>query len=277
MTFVNRTYFIQTLGIDYLGVSGLYANILTILSLAELGIGNVLIFALYKPILHKDHDMIASLLKFYQKIYRVVAVCVLGIGLLVVPFLHLIVQSDIEYNRLILYYFMLLLNSVLSYFIIYKTILLNADQKNYILKIVTTGMMVLKDIIQIIVLITTESYAIYIAVLVISTLLTNIILSFITSRMYPFINKKDILKIVDTTSIKENIKSAFIYKIGVVVMNNTDNILISVIVGTMFVGLYSNYNLLITAVSTLIGILIQGVFSSIGSLNAEDDNNKSYH
>lgn len=104
LQFVGRTVFIYYLGSEYLGVNGLYGNILNVLSLAELGIDNVMLFSLYKPIDENDKTKIATLLDYYKRIYRKIAMAVLSLGLLLVPFLKLIVKSDLDYTHLVLYY-----------------------------------------------------------------------------------------------------------------------------------------------------------------------------
>ncbi|MBW3110292.1 polysaccharide biosynthesis C-terminal domain-containing protein [Bacillus sp. MCCB 382] len=284
-TFISRTVFIAILGAEYLGVNGLYNSIILVLSLAELGVANVMIFSLYKPVAKNDEVTISALLKFYRGLYIKISFAILIIGLGIVPFLNLIINSELFlYRELVIYYLLFLLNSVVSYLFAYKIALINADQKNYIITSVKTLTFLIRDIAQIIILITIKSYYIFLILLVISTILNNIILSKIADKHYPFINKfkfvtndknEEISKL--KIEIKEKIKSTFLYKIGVVIMNNTDNILISIIVGTIFVGYYSNYGLIISAITTFITIFIQAIYSSIGNLNASSNTLNSYH
>lgn len=277
-SFISRTIFIRVLGAEYLGVNGLYTNILTVLSLAELGIGNVMIYSLYKPVLDNDERRLSGLLNYYKIIYRKIAFAVLLIGILLIPALDIIIKSELDNNSLILYYVLFLMNSVVSYFTVYKTALINADQKNYIIKILNTIVTIIKNIAQIFVLYAFKNYVMYLVIQVLFTIITNLALSFKANKMYPRIFHMNSISILDTDKeyIVKNVKSMFLYRLGVVIMNSTDAILISMILGTIYVGYYSNYFLLITMVTTFIGILIQGIFSSIGNLNAENDMNKSY-
>ncbi|WP_209876919.1 lipopolysaccharide biosynthesis protein [Paenibacillus silagei] len=278
MSFIGRSVFIKFLGAEFLGVNGLYNNILTVLSLAELGIGNVMIYSLYKPLSNNDRFTIRVLLNYYKKIYRIVALAVLIIGLLLIPFLNIIVNSDISNSNLILYYVLFLMNSVASYFSVYKAILINADQKIYIVKGLQTAVIIVKEILQIVILLFTKSYILYLFIMIASTILNNIFISVKANNLYPFIKIKEKIRHEEfgKKEIKNNLKSTFLYKIGVVIMNNTDNILISIIIGTVYVGYYSNYSLLVTAITTFIGVLIQALFSSIGNFNADGEMQKSY-
>ena len=277
LSFISRTIFIKLLGAEYLGVNGLYSNILTLLSLAELGIGNVMIYSLYRPVAENDKKEIYSLLEFYKKIYNAIAISIFVIGILLIPFLHIIIKSDISIDKLIIYYLIFLLNSVLSYFSIYKSALINATQQIYIINTINTVCTFLQHLTQILILLLTKNYILYLSVQVIFTLVNNVVISNKANKMYPFIKDKSYKKnCIDTQNIKENIKSVFLHRIGNVIMNNTDNILISSILGTVYVGYYSNYNLLIGAVANFINIIIQSMMSSLGNLNASDDMEKSY-
>ncbi|WP_148335209.1 lipopolysaccharide biosynthesis protein [Bacillus massilioanorexius] len=271
-----RTVFIAVLGAEYLGVSGLYSSILMVLSLAELGIANVMIYSLYKPIRDQDEGAICALLNYYKKIYKRIAIAVLLFGISIVPILHMVINSNLTYNDLVLYYLIFLLNSVVSYFVAYKTALINADQKNYIITFVGTACALLTNILQIIVLVIIKSFTLYLIIMVIGTVLNNIILSIKADKLYPYIKQPYDIAKSQIKEINKNIRSMFLFKIGHVVMNNTDNILISMMVGTIYVGYYSNYFMLVNVVSSFISIIIQSLHASIGNLNAESNVIKSY-
>lgn len=277
LSFASRTVFIKLLGVEYLGINGLYSNILSVLSLAELGIGHVMVYSLYKPIVEKDQAQISALLNYYKKIYRKIGIAILILGVSMVPFLDkIVVNSNLSYEELVLYYILFLLNSVVSYFFIYKTTLINADQKNYIVNVLNTAFIVIKYIVQIMVLMKTKNYILYLLVEITTTILNNAYISYKADKMYPFIKKQIGFTQIDTKAIKASIKSMFLYKIGVTIMNSTDNILISIIIGTTYVGYYSNYSLIVAIVSNFIAILVQAIFSGIGNLNASGDMLKSY-
>lgn len=277
LAFVTRTIFVRLLGAEYTGVNGLYNNILTVLSLAELGVGNVLVYSLYRPL--KEHDIakISSLTHYFKKIYNIIAVSIAGIGVAFIPFLSYIVKSTLPHDELVLYYVLYLANSVVSYFVVYKTTLIQADQKIYIQNLVCTIALVAQYIFQIVYLLVCKNFIGYLVIQVACTLLQNIVLNHIANRMYPFLKEKtDSYSSIDTKKMKDDIKAMFLYKISAVVINNTDNILISVMFGTIYVGYYSNYYSLITYVTTFVNLLVTGTTASIGNLNAEKNPAKSY-
>lgn len=276
LQFVNRTIFIYFLGSEYLGVNGLYGNILNVLSLAELGIDNVMLFSLYKPIAKNDRTKITELLNCYKRIYRIIAIAVLTVGLALVPFLKFVVNSDLDGTRLILYYLLFLLNSVVSYFVAYKSALIKADQNTYIINNNTTIFTIIRHIAQTVFLIITRNYAVYLVIQVICTVLANFTISKKANRLYPFINEKVPYKLSKIAGLSNDIKYAFLYKLSNILIGNTDNILISVIVGTVYVGYYSNYSMFIFNISVLINMLVTSVFSSFGNLYAAGEKEKMY-
>lgn len=273
--FVGRTIFIKTLGAEYLGINGLYVNILTILSLAELGVGNVMIYSLYKPLNENDEQSIIGLLRYYKKIYRNIALSILGLGLLVLPFIQYFVDVDVPIHYLLIYFAIYLINSAASYLFIYKSVLINASQKVSLVNSIQSAFILLRESLQSVALIFTQSYTLYLLILLTSTILSNLVISSKANQLFPYLSDPS-TKQIDSKAILEKIKSALIYKIGVVIMNNTDNILISVLIGTIYVGYYTNYMLIISVATTLSGIVIQSMFPSVGNLNSNHDSEKSY-
>ena len=274
-SFVSRTFFIKILGSEYLGINGLYTNILSILSLAELGIGNVLLFSLYKPIAENDEDKICGLIWFYKKIYIFISLSILIIGLLLVPFLkYIITDTTLCIKDLIFYYILFLFDSVSTYLFVYKSTLINADQKNYIVKKYTTYCVLLCKVIQIIILYISKNYYCFLICQIFFTILTNVILSIKADKMYPFLKNKSKISKNEKRVIFNNIKATIFYKLSNKLLNSTDNIIISLIIGTIMVGYYSNYYLIITALNSAILILSNALMSSIGNLNAKESEKK---
>ncbi len=281
LSFICRTILIKKLGSEILGINGLYTDILNILSLAELGIGNVMLYSLYKPLAEKNNDKVNAIIRFYEKIYVIIALVIFVLGMALVPFLKDIVSTDILISTkdLIIYYLIFLFNTCVSYILVYKQALINADQKNYIIKISNTITTTLQYAIQITLLFVFPNYKVYLVVSGVLVLLQNIVLSWYANKLYPEINQRNVATIDDREKkeIKKNIFSTFTYKIGAVLIKNTDAILISTIVSTIAVGLYSNYNMIVTAINGFINMIIYGVFASIGNLGAINDKEKSLH
>lgn len=275
LSFTGRTIFLRYLSVDYLGINGLYSNVLSVLSLAELGIGNVMAFSLYKPVAAGEEDIIVALLRYFKKLYTYVALGVTVIGLLLIPFLQYVIQSELDQRDLVIYYLLFLLNSVASYFVAHKTACITAYQDLYVLKNINVISLIIAYVVQIIMLIIFHNYYIYVSVSVLSTLLNNYLISRAANKRYPYINRKDIVATIPQNFIWQNVKATFLYKIGTTIVNNTDNILISAMIGTAWVGYYSNYYMVVAAIQAYLGIVITSLLPSIGNLNAEADKGKS--
>lgn len=278
LSFATRTIFIKLLGIEYTGISSLYSNILSVLSLAELGIGNVLMFYLYSALKKKDEEQIRNLVGEFKKIYKLIVICILTIGIAIVPFLKYIINSELSEKQLIIYYLLYLLNSVASYFVIYRTMVLSADQKSYISNICSTVSIILMYILQLVYLLIFKNFLGYLIIQVICTFSNNIILNYIVCKKYPYLKKKikNKTNTINRRNILENVKATFLYKIAETILDQTDSIIISIMFGTIYVGLYSNYYMIIVALVSIASIIANNLVSSFGNLNAENDMEKSY-
>ena len=271
-TFLERKVFINFLSLDYLGINGLFSSILTVLSLADLGIGSAIIYSLYSPLADDDQEKIASLVRLFRKAYFIIGITVLAIGLAVIPFLHLIVKSELSRSDLYIYYILFLINTVISYFYSYKTSLIEADQKKYIITSVTTAIQIVLYILQLSEIMVFRNYYVYLILAIIMNWLKYAILSRKADKMYPVLKKKEVepLDREVTISIKRNIKALFMHKIGSVVVNSTDNILTSALISLATVGLYSNYLMVFNGLSTSMWMFYAAIVASIGNLCASE-------
>lgn len=276
LSFLSRTIFLKILSVEYLGIQGLFSDILSLLSMADLGFNTAMTFSLYKPLAEHDTRKISGLITFYKKVYLIIATVIFIIGISLIPFLKYIVNLDTEIPNLSLYYFLYLLNTVASYLVVYKTTILQADQKAYMVTKYTSVFSVLQTCLMLIFLYLTHNYLLYLIIQVIFTYLSNFYVSSVASRMYPYINKKITLPQRETRKIFENIKSVFIYKVSNVLITATDNTLISVIVGTVATGLYSNYSLIVLKATTLINTIFYSLTASLGNLIVKESPGKRY-
>lgn len=271
LSFIARTIFIKTLGAEYLGVNGLFTNILTILSFAELGIGNAIIFSMYKPVAEENTEKVKSLMSLYKKSYNIIGIIVAIAGLCIIPFMKFIITDvpNIKEN-IIFIYCLFLANTSLSYFFTYKKSIIMAHQNDYIINIYNIGFYITKTILQSIFLYVTHNFIIYLLIQIACTLLENILISTKANKEYKYLKDKNVEKISkeEKNNIFKNVKALVLYKFGSVILNGTDNILISSMVGVVSVGLVSNYTLVITAVTSVIAQMLNGFTSSIGNLNA---------
>ena len=278
LAFSLRTVFIRLLGAEYNGVSGLFINILSFFSLAELGVTNVLNYSLYKVLKDNDIDTINLYMVKFKRIYHVIAFSILGMGLLFIPFLHLFVKSSLPFNMIIIYYLLYLFDSVVSYFVAYKTSLIVADQKRYIVNICVSCGTFATYLIQIAYLFFRRDFLGYLIIQVICTIGRNVVLNFIANRHYPYIkNPKNIgSRSLNLNELKQNIKATFVYKVSTKLLNNITNIVISAILGTVTVGYYFNYYLIIQYIDAYIYAITTGLLASIGNFNVSKSESESY-
>ncbi len=278
LKFALRTIFISMLSVDYLGVNGLFTNVLGVLSFAELGIGVAMNFALYKPVAEDDIEKTKALLHFYKKAYRVIALIVASIGLGILPFLSIIVKDPGNIGNISIYYLIFLFNTVSSYFVTYKYGLLNAKQKDYIVSNITAITTIAASIFQIIVLFIFRDFLAYLIAAAVVGLGQKIFANLYINKKFPFLKEKNVKKLTkeEIAPIKKNTIALIWHKIGSISVYQTDNIIISAFISLAVVGIVSNYNLLITSVSTFVVIIFNAAIGSFGNLVATESKEKQY-
>lgn len=266
LEFVSRATFIKYLGNELLGVNGVFLNVIQCLSLAELGMNNVVMYSYYEPLAKSDKKRLASLNQFYKKIYNIIALMVGIIGIFLVPFIRIIINTDKDIPHLIIIYILYLSDTIISYLFVYKSTILSADQKAYISLRYEMIINIIRIIFQIISLLLFKNYIIYLFIKIIFSILNNIVKAQKAKNLYPYINSNEVLDVTDRCKIIKTIKAGFLYKISTILLNSTDNILISVICGTVWVGLISNYTTISTSVNSFVTIIFGNLTASIGNL-----------
>lgn len=276
LSFVSRSVFIWGLGAEYLGLNGLFSDVLGLLSMADLGFNVAMVYSFYKPLAENDYRTMAGLTTFYRKVYHIIAATVAVIGLALTPALPYLINLDIAIPYINVYYLVSLSNVVFSYLCVYKTSILSADQKNYKITKISMWTNIVKTVLQIVVILFWKNYILYLAVGSITVIINNVIASKLATNEYPFIKEKTELDKGKKKDILKNIGSVFLYKVSSVLVNTTDNILISVIVGTLAVGYYSNYLMLQSKISMFYTLLFTSVTASIGNLIVNEKAEKRY-
>lgn len=277
--FICRMVFVRCLSADYLGISGLFTNILTMLSLAELGIGSAIVYALYKPLAENDEKKIASLVDFYGKAYRAIGIIIGIIGLCLMPFLNVIIRDvpDIK-ESIYLLYFIYLFNTASTYFFSYRSSLIIAAQQNYIVIGLNYIITILQSIVQMAYLLITKEYLGYLLIQTVGTLIYNILISYIAVRKFPYIKGKNIepLRENEKKSLFKDIRDLTIYKISGLLVNSTDNIITTFFNGLATTGMASNYTLFTTTLTALLNQVFNGLTASIGNYNATESRERQY-
>ncbi len=277
--FISRTVFINMLGASYLGVSGLFGNILSLLSLAELGVGQAITFSLYKPLADNDTDKIYRIMNFYKKIYRLMFWFVLVVGLSLIPFLQYIIKDMNKVANIRIIYAMYVFNSATSYLFVYRNTLVVAAQKNHIITRISYVFSLVTMAVQILVLLIFKNYLIYLFTQISLTIILNFITATKAGNLFPGLKEKnkEKLELNEKKELTKNIRALMIYKIGTLALNSTDNILISMFVGLTKVGLYSNYTLITTSVTSFLSTIFGNLTASIGNLNATETKETKIH
>lgn len=276
--FVSRTIFIKYLAVEYLGVNGLFSNILSLLSLTELGITSAILYSLYKPLAEKDERKLSGLVNFFAKVYRNIALIIATIGLTLIPFLHQIVENPPKQleKDLILIYVLFLFNTVSSYFLQYKASLLHADQKSYEVSKNNILVFLLQNSLQILILVLFQNFIFYLIIQSVTQLSGNLMISRKVSKLYPFLKKYQSETIDAETKAKiySNVKSTGIVKVSGLLVNSTHNIILNYFSGLVMVGLLSNYNLLIGLASGVIMQVFANIRGSIANINFTENHEK---
>lgn len=270
--FVIRWLFIHKLGQEYLGVNSVMESMLMILSMTELGIGTSISFALYKPIEENDQKRIGSLMAFYRKTYHAIGILTAILGPMLLPFMRFFTKEAVNVSGLNLIYLLFLANTVLSYFFAYKRTLLNAYQQSYINSLTEDLFAILKYILQAAVLIVYQSYIAFIIINMVCAVATNLVISIVCDKKYPFIKeyKKEKLTPEDSAGIKKSIVSLMYQKIGAKLVTGTDNLMISY-AKLSLMGIYSNYSMVVSIVSRVVYNVLRSVTGSVGSLMSQED------
>ena len=267
--FVLRTVFIYTLGIQYNGVAGLFNDILFVFSLAELGISRAIAYALYKPLAMKDDDSIVRIMKFYKRVYRIIALVIMLAGLCLIPFLKYLVKGIDDVKEPIwLIFILFVIQSASSYLFIYKATLLEANQQKRIVSYINIVASIVQVVCESVILIVFKEYLLYLVFSIASTILKNIVISYVAQRQFPILKRKAVgpLTKEEKKQITADIGGMAIYNVSHVAVQTTDTIVTAAFFSTTIVGILSNYRLIVNTINTMISQASVSAVPSIGNL-----------
>ena len=276
--FLCRTVLIHTLPMEYVGVTGLFSNILAVLSLSELGFGTVMVYSMYVPLAHNDEDRLLALTDFYKKAYHGIAVAIAVMGASLTPFLRYIINDCPDLPGLSLFYLLFLGNSVLSYFFMARQSLFLADQKLYITNIYSNLFRIVRIVFQMVLLVTTRNFILYLIVPLPFTLLTNLVLSWRAPKYYPFLNsgRHPVLDWEEKKSIFKNVYAMFNHRIGSTILSSTDNLLISFFLGLTEVSRNDSYCMVLNLLRYLAAPLFSSLTAGVGNYYATKTKEDTY-
>ncbi|WP_029071010.1 lipopolysaccharide biosynthesis protein [Kandleria vitulina] len=265
--FISRTIIIKELGVEYLGLNGLFTSVLTVLNLTELGIGGAIVFSMYKPLAENDDTKICALMNLYKTIYRYIGVAVLIIGLIIMPFLNMLISGDIPNGvNIYLLYIIYLSNSVLSYWLFaYKNCLLQVYQRNDISSKISIVLTLTINITQILMLVLFKNYYIYILFLPLLTITNNVVTALYVSKNYPKYKCYGTVSKEEKKDLKKRVSGLMLTKIAYASRNSFDSIVISMLLGLDAVAIYSNYYYISNSISALLIIITTSMAAGIGN------------
>ena len=272
-----RWYFIRYLDKELLGLEGLFANILGVFSLVDVGIGTAISFSLFKPIHENNRSLVGAIMKFYKKVYTIIGLIVIGLSVLITSVIPFLIKGvTIDHGEIRIFFLIYAFSVGISYFFAYKRTLLFALQKNYKVLYVDTFVKIFQSLVQIYSIIVFKSYLLYLASLVIFAFLGNVICSFIANKENAYdVKELSTLPIEFRNNLYSNVRSLAVTNISWIGINSTDNIIISAFVGVLELAKNTNYSTVVNSLVSLVAIVLGGVSASIGDLLAENNIEKS--
>lgn len=276
--FLMRTAMIYLLGVEYLGLNSLFTSVLSVLNLAELGVGSAMVYSMYKPIAEDDTDKICALMLLYKKYYRIIGIVICILGMLLLPFIPELISGDVpaDMNVYILY-LLNLFATVISYWLFaYKGSILQAYQRNDVVSKVTLGTDSIKYLLQLVVLVFTKNYYLYVMAILLTQILNNVVTAFFAEKMYPQYRAKGLLSRKEQKAVNCRIRDLFTAKLGTVIVYSSDTIVISAFLGLRILAIYQNYYYLFTAVTAMITIIYTSVRAGLGNSIIVDNREKVF-
>ena len=278
LPFASRTVILYVLGDKYLGLSSLFTSILSFLSLAELGIGNAMVYSMYKPVAENDNETICALLNLYRKYYRIIGIIIFALGAALTPFLPRLIKGEVPPDvNLYLLYFIYLFNTVLSYFLFsYKTSILYAYQRNDVESKIASVVTPASYVVMLGMLFITKNYYAYIIWLPVFTIITNLSRFLYIRKHYPGLTPQGEVSKELRLDISKKVRAIFGAKLNTVVLNAADNIVMSVFFGLTVIAQYGNYYYILSSITGFLGIAYSAMTAGVGNSLKTETLDKNY-
>lgn len=267
-----RRFVIQYIGNEINGLNSLYISILDFLAVAELGVGSAITFCMYKPIVNGETEKVSALYGLFNKLYLIIGLVIGVSGCLLMPVLPFLAKEyrNIDVN-LYLTFGMMLVSVVLTYFFSAKTSLINAYKDNYITTSIYSLGLLFQCILQLFVLSFTGSFELFLSCRIGSVILQWIVTDIIARIKHgDIIHHKEPIDKETKHEVTKNIKAMFMHKIGGILVNTADSIIISAFIGIVILGKYSNYTTIVSAMMGVLVLCFTPLTSVIGHMFVEE-------
>ena len=276
--FLMRTAMIHLMGVEYLGLNSLFSSILHVLNLAELGVGAAMVFSMYKPIAEDDTPRICALMKLYRRYYRLIGLVIGVIGLVLTPLVPHLIKSELPPELNIYWLYWLNLGAtVLTYWLFaYRNCLLQAHQRLDLSSLVTIASSTVQYILQLAIMIWLKDYYFFVLVLLLGNVVNNILTAWVTKRKFPQYRPEGELDKGEISAVNGKIRDLFTGKLGSVVSQYADTIVISAFMGLTVLAVYQNYYFIFTAVLSVIEILLSSITAGLGNSFITETKEKNF-
>ena len=274
----SRKFLLSNLGSEAVGLYSIYVSVIGFLAIAELGIGSAITFSMYKPIVDKEIDKISALYFLYKKIYNILSIIVFLIGLVVLPFIPYLAKNYTGNYNIYLTYFLFLLATIITYLYAYKTSFINAHMDNYITVLIYSVGKIIEAVLQIFILIYWQSFTLFIMTTLISNFIQLVATEIIFKVNYSkLLNTNKLISHDSKEDLFKKVKAMFFHKIGTILVNTTDSLIISAFISVSVLGVYSIYVLIVTSMINVINLVFTSINSVIGHSYAKNDLNKALY
>lgn len=278
MPFLIRTVMIHMLGMEYVGLNSLFTSILQVLNLMELGVGSAMVFSMYKPIAKNDSDTICALMGLYRKYYRIIGALILVGGLAVTPVLPILIKSDLpESINLYVLYFLNLAATVISYWLFaYKNCILTAHQRNDVSSKTNMLTASVEYLLEIVVLLVFRNYYLYLIIKLASQAMTNVVTAIAANKLFPQYNPRGAISKEKRADINKRIRDLFTAKVGGVIINSMDSIVVSAFLGLSALAVFNNYYYILTSLIGIVGVFFTSCMAGVGNSIVTETKEKNY-
>ena len=280
--FVTRTLMIYYLGTAYPGVNSLYTSVLQVLSLAELGFGAAVTYSMFKPVAEGDTREVAAYLNYFKRVYRVVGIVILVLGLAMLPLLQFLVKAewppDVDLQLCFLIY---LFNTTVSYFLFaYKQSLLNAYQRSDVINKANIIVMTAQFTLQSVALVAAPNFYTFAILIPCATVAGNLLVAWFTKRLFPEFGeaalKEQRLGEAARAEVRKRVAGLVFQQICATTRHSFDSVVISAFIGITTLTLYGNYYLIMSGITGLVTVIIGAITPSIGNSVATESKEKNF-
>ena len=277
--FLMRTAMINYIGIQYLGLNSFFTSVLQMLNLTELGVGNAMVYSMYKPVAEDDTEKVCALMRLYRTYYRVIGLVVMVLGIILLPFIPYLIKDEPPENvNIYVLYVLYLCSTVLSYWLFaYKNSVLYANQREDVGSKVMLFTHSLQYITQFLALCLFRNYYMYVIILIATQALTNIVTAIESNKLFPQYKPVGHLSKEDIKTINRSIRDIFTSKLGYVVTNSADTIVISAFLNLTILAIYQNYYLIITSIIAFMTIIFNACTAGIGNSLLVETQEKNFN